>query len=242
MKAIFLCLAKIFDSFWIFIENENIKCFMKTNNNSLSDDNITNVWTFLLRQEVLKKTEGQAPTALCPRLSEKSCHSQACSVLSVFSPLLWLRCLMVTGRYRQVRQSQVRLCTPLLQGWLCTMWISSREAQNLLPIAVPASPPWDCKDDTEINVLTHLSAMTLENRVICLSLWCWKILLVSGTVELSHQLLPGGGEDPRPLLLNTFLSSRIQWSKMVLNQWNINPICSGKVSYLADYTLRWILF
>lgn len=44
------------------------------------------------------------------------------------------------------------------------------------------------------------------------------------------------GEDPRPLLLNTSLSSRIQWSKMVLIQWNINPTCSGKVSYLVDYT------
>lgn len=72
--------------------------------------------------------------------------------------------------------------------------------------------------------------------MICLSLWCWKILLVSGIVGLINQVLPGGGEDSRPLKLSTSLSSRIQWSKMVLIHWNINPTYSGKVSYFTDYT------
>lgn len=165
MKTIFLCLPKyFFDRFWIFIENENINCCMKTKHNSLSDDNSTNVWTFLLRQKVLEKEKGQAPTALCPRLSEKSCHRQAvacppgCHVLSCCdSHVSWWLGTIQTG---QVKRSQVALCTPLRQGWLCTMWISSREAQNLLPVVAPASPPWDCKDDTKINVFTYLSEMT----------------------------------------------------------------------------------
>lgn len=69
-----------------------------------------------------------------------------------------------------------------------------------------------------------------------MSLCCWKVLLVSGIVELINQVLPGGGENSRSLRLSTSLSSRIQWSKIVLIHRNINPMCSGKASYLADYT------
>lgn len=38
------------------------------------------------------------------------------------------------------------------------------------------------------------------------------------------------------LQLSTSLSSKIQWSEIVLIQWNINPTCSGKLGYLADDT------
>lgn len=171
MKTIFLCLAKIF--LWQLLNFRwkwNIKYFMKAKHNSLSDDNCTNVWTFLLRQEVLRKAEGQAPTALCPRLSKKSCHSQAvacppgCYVFSLwFHPCYdsdawwWLGTM---GKWGGPELGCVLLCSRA--G--CALCGSLLEKPKICsPIVVSSSPPWDCKDNTGINVFTQLSAMTPEN-------------------------------------------------------------------------------
>lgn len=158
-KWFFSVLPKyFFDSFWVFIKNESIKCFcLKTKHKSPSDDNNNNnnVWTLLLKQEFWKKAVGQAPTVLCPRLSwageaNAVAWHPGCHVISLWfhprcdSDAWWWLGTISTGK--QVGRSWVRLCTPLLQRWLCTVLIPPRAAQSLLPIMVPASPPGGRKD------------------------------------------------------------------------------------------------
>lgn len=175
-KLFFSVLPKyFFDSFWVFIENENIKCCcLKTKRKSLSDDNNTNVWIFLLKQEFWKKAVGQAPTALCPRFSWAGKPNAVAwcpgyHVISLWfhpccdSDAWWWLWTISTGKW--VGGFQVRLRTPLLPGWLCTCrsHLEQPKVWSQLP-CLPVFPETVKmgRDQWARNKCVH-TAMTLEN-------------------------------------------------------------------------------